>query len=122
MHPPPPNLWLGVSVEQRRHLDRLAALYATPAAIRFASFEPLLEDLGTIDMTSLDWAIAGAESDAWRRVRPMQLDWVRNIRDQCQIDIEILSWLLYSAAGFARDSCDVSHNRGDQQRPQPGCF
>ena len=55
-----------------RHPDRLAALYATPAAIRFASFEPLLEDLGTIDM-----------SDAWRRARPMQLDWVRNIRDQC---------------------------------------
>ena len=72
IHPPPPNLWLGVSVEQRRHFDRLAALYATPAAIRFASFEPLLEDLGTIDM-----------SDAWRRARPMQLDWVRNIRDQC---------------------------------------
>jgi protein gp37 len=43
----------------------------------------LLEDLGTIDMTSLDWAIAGADGDAWRRARPMQLDWVRNIRDQC---------------------------------------
>jgi protein gp37 len=82
-HPPPPNLWLGVSVEQRRHLNRLAALYATPVAIRFASLEPLLEDLGAIDMTSLDWAIAGAESDAWRRARPMQLEWVRHIRDQC---------------------------------------
>jgi protein gp37 len=82
-HPAPPNLWVGSSIEQRRPLDRLDTLRTTDAAIRFISFEPLLEDLGTIDLTGIDWVIAGAESDAWRRARPMQLGWVRHIRDQC---------------------------------------
>jgi protein gp37 len=82
-HSAPPNLWVGTSIEQRRHLDRLDALRTTDAAVRFVSFEPLLEDLGEFDLTGIHWVIAGAESDAWRRARPMQLDWVRHIRDQC---------------------------------------
>jgi protein gp37 len=82
-HPPPDNLWVGVSVEQRRWLARLDRLRATPAALRFVSFEPLLEDLGELNLTGIDWAIVGSESDPWNRARPMQLDWVRHIRDQC---------------------------------------
>lgn len=78
-----PNLWLGTSVEQRQHLDRLDGLHSIPAAVRFTSFEPLLEDLGEFDLTGLHWAIAGAESNPPRRARPMELDWVRNIRDRC---------------------------------------
>jgi protein gp37 len=78
-----PNLWLGTSVEQRRHLNRLDSLYRTPAALRFLSAEPLLEDLGAFDISRLDWVIVGAESDRWRRARPMTLDWVRGIPDQC---------------------------------------
>jgi protein gp37 len=81
--PPLPNLWLGTSIEQRRHKNRLSLLRATPAAIRFVSFEPLLEDLGPIDLSDIGWVIAGAESDPLGRARPMQLDWVRGIRDQC---------------------------------------
>ena len=78
-----PNLWLGTSVEQRQHLDRLDGLRSISAAVRSTSFEPLLEDLGEFDLTGLHWAIAGAESDPRRRARPMELDWIRNIRDQC---------------------------------------
>lgn len=77
----PPHIWLGVSVEDRRALVRLRHLSRANAAIRFASFEPLLEDLGEIDLAGIHWAIVGGESGP--RARPIDADWVRNIRDQC---------------------------------------
>jgi protein gp37 len=81
--PVSPNLWLGTSAGHRRALHRLDVLRSIPAAVRFASFEPLIEDLGELDLEGIDQAIVGAESDPRGRARPMQLDWVRNIRDQC---------------------------------------
>lgn len=79
---PLPNVWEGVSVEDRKYgLPRIAELRQTPAAVRFLSCEPLLEDLGEIDLTGIDWVIAGAESG--RGARPMHEDWVRSLRDQC---------------------------------------
>src|SRR5215469_324823 len=72
---PIPNLWLGASIGERRQLERLDLLYATPAAVRFVSFEPLLEDLGRLRLRGIGWVIAGSESDARGRARPMQLDW-----------------------------------------------
>ena len=80
--PPPPNLWLGVSIESRDFLWRLASLRHTFAATRFVSFEPLLEDIGQVDMTGIDWVIAGGESGPRRR--PFDKAWARSIRDQCQ--------------------------------------
>jgi hypothetical protein len=55
--------------------------FHTPAAVRFLSVEPLLEDLGQIDLTGIHWVIGGGESGPG--ARPMDLDWVRSIRDQC---------------------------------------
>ena len=78
----PPNAQIGVSVENREHgLPRIEYLRAVPAAVRFLSIEPLLEDLGTIDLTGIGWVIVGAESG--NGARPMHDDWVRSIRDQC---------------------------------------
>lgn len=77
-----PHVWWGVSVENRRHgLPRVEELRRTPAAVRFLSVEPLLEDLGEIDLSGIHWVIAGGESG--RRPRPMHADWVRSLRDQC---------------------------------------
>lgn len=76
------NVWLGVSVEDRERLKRLDWLKRTPAAIRFVSFEPLLEDLGTIDFTGINRVIVGGESGP--KARPMHPTWVLSIRDQCQ--------------------------------------
>jgi protein gp37 len=77
-----PHIWWGVSVENRRHgLPRIAHLRAAPAAVRFLSVEPLLEDLGTLDLAGISWVIVGGESG--HGARPMQADWVRSIRDQC---------------------------------------
>jgi protein gp37 len=77
------HVWWGVSVEDRKYgLPRIADLQAAPAAVRFLSVEPLLEDLGTIDLTGISWVIVGGESGPG--ARPMQPEWVRSVRDQCQ--------------------------------------
>ena len=79
---PGPNVWLGVSVENRKQgLPRIDILRDTPAAVRFLSIEPLLEDLGEIDLEGIDWVIVGGESGPG--ARPMHPDWARSIRDQC---------------------------------------
>ncbi len=76
------HVWLGVSVENRRHgLPRIDALRDTPAAIRFLSIEPLLEDLGPLDLRGIHWVIVGGESG--RGARPMRQEWVVSILDQC---------------------------------------
>lgn len=77
------HIWWGVSVENQKHgLPRIAELQKAPAAMRFLSIEPLLEDLGTLDLRKLNWVIVGGESG--HGARPMQADWVRQIRDQCE--------------------------------------
>ncbi len=79
---PLPNVWLGVSTERRQEwLERTADLRETPAAVRFVSAEPLLADLGEIDLDKIDWIIVGGESG--HDARPMHPDWSRSIRDQC---------------------------------------
>jgi protein gp37 len=76
------HLWFGVSVENRRHgIPRIEALRQSPVAVRFLSVEPLLEDLGTIDLTGIDWVIVGGESG--RGARPMKKEWVLSIQQQC---------------------------------------
>ena len=78
-----PHVWWGVSVENRRHgLPRIDHLRAAPAAVRFLSVEPLLEDLGRVDFTGIHWVIVGGESG--HGARPMAAEWVRSLRDQCR--------------------------------------
>jgi len=78
-----PNVWFGVSVENREYgLPRIEALRRTPAALRFLSIEPLLEDLGSLELAGIHWVIVGGESGP--RARPMRAEWVLSIRDQCQ--------------------------------------
>lgn len=77
-----PHVWWGVSVENKKHgLPRIDHLRQSPAVNRFLSIEPLLEDLGTLDLSGIGWVIVGGESGAG--ARPMRADWVRPIRDQC---------------------------------------
>jgi hypothetical protein len=77
------NVWLGVSVENRSHgLDRIDSLRDIPAVRRFVSFEPLLEDLGEIDLTGISWAIIGGESGA--NARAFRVEWAESILRQCR--------------------------------------
>jgi protein gp37 len=79
----PSNAWLGVSVENRKHgVPRIDFLRQVPASIRFLSCEPLLEDLGDIDLTDIHWVIVGGESGP--KARPMGVDWPSRIREQCE--------------------------------------
>jgi len=79
---PLPNIWWGVSVEDRKHgLPRIDDLRAAPASTRFLSIEPLLEELGSVDLTGIHWVIVGGESGPG--ARPMREEWVVSIRDQC---------------------------------------
>ena len=81
-HEPPRNAWLGVSVEDRQHgLPRIDALRQVNAGIRFLSVEPLLEDLGPIDLSGIHWVIVGGESGP--KARPMKQEWVLDIQHQC---------------------------------------
>ncbi|MFC9282771.1 DUF5131 family protein [Streptomyces collinus] len=77
----PPNVWMGVSVESTKELARVDDLRRVPAAVRFLSCEPLLGPLDGLDVTNIDWVIAGGESGA--RFRPLQEEWVTSIRDVC---------------------------------------
>ena len=76
-----PNVWLGVSIESERWLGRLDALADTGARVKFLSLEPLLGPLPGIDFSGVDWVIVGGESGPG--ARPMEADWVRDIRDGC---------------------------------------
>lgn len=77
-----PNVWVGTSVEDGAVLGRIDALRATPGAVRFISFEPLIGSVRAADLTGIDWAIVGGESGP--RARPMSRDWVDEIEDSCR--------------------------------------
>jgi protein gp37 len=75
------NIWLGVSVESQDYISRIDLLRQVPANVRFLSCEPLLGSL-YLDLTNIDWVIVGGEFG--EKYRPINLDWVRDIRDQCR--------------------------------------
>jgi protein gp37 len=77
------HVWWGVSVENKKHgVPRINELRRTPAAIKFLSVEPLLEDLGEVDLEGIHWMIVGGESG--HGARPMQEEWVQSLRRQCR--------------------------------------
>ena len=80
--PGPGHIWLGTSIENRSRLNRLNHLRQTPARVRFVSFEPLLGEIGAVDLNGIAWAIVGGESGPG--ARPMHPDWARALRDACR--------------------------------------
>lgn len=100
----PPNVWLGVSVENRRHgVPRITVLREIDASVRFLSIEPLLEGLGEIDLTGIHWVIVGGESGP--KARPMRREWVDDIKRQCDdagVAFFFKQWGTWSADGRKR--------------------
>lgn len=81
--PAPTNAWLGVSVENRKQgVPRINHLRKVPAHIRFLSVEPLLEDVGALDLANIHWVIVGGESGP--KARPMKQEWADSVREQCE--------------------------------------
>jgi protein gp37 len=81
--PWPENVWMGVSVEERKVVHRIRDLQKVPAKVRFLSCEPLIGPLGKIPLLGIHWVIVGGESGP--RCRPMLKEWVYNIKDQCTV-------------------------------------
>jgi len=100
----PKNLWLGVTVEAPTEKSRIDSLRRLPASIRFLSCEPLIEDLGTIDLTGIDWIIVGGESGV--QARPMKPEWVRNVLQQADeqgVSFFFKQWGTWGSDGVKRN-------------------
>jgi protein gp37 len=81
----PKNIWLGVTVENRKEgLPRIDKLRNLQASVKFLSVEPLLEDLGKMNLKNIDWVIVGGESG--NRARPMDKEWILNVQQQCEAE------------------------------------
>jgi protein gp37 len=78
----PPNVWMGVSIEDDRVFQRIHDLRTVPSAVRFLSCEPLIGPCDNMPLDGIDWVIVGGESGP--RSRPMQIEWVRSIYRQCR--------------------------------------
>lgn len=80
--PIPTNVWLGVTVENKKSKERIDFLRPLQASVLFLSCEPLLEDLEELDLTNIDWVIVGGESGS--NARPMKESWVLSIKEQSE--------------------------------------
>lgn len=100
----PDNIWLGLSVENKKHgVPRIDKLRNINANIKFLSVEPLLEDIGKIDLTGIHWVIVGGESGA--NARPMIKEWVLNVKKQCEeqnVAFFFKQWGAWGADGVRR--------------------
>jgi protein gp37 len=81
--PWPDNVWIGVTVEDGRVVSRIDDLRAVPAKVRFLSCEPLIADVGHLNLDDIHWVIVGGESGPGARA--MSPDWVKSIRQQCEM-------------------------------------
>lgn len=81
-HNVPDNVWLGVTVEAQAYKNRIDFLRVLKAPIRFLSCEPLIEDLGKLNLENIDWVIVGGESGV--RARPMKEEWLLAIKEQAE--------------------------------------
>lgn len=101
----PDNVWLGTSVENKRHgVPRIAYLQWAKAKTRFLSVEPLLEDVGKLNLSGIEWVIVGGESG--HGARPMKPSWVLNVKRQCEeqgVDFFFKQWGAFGADGVKRD-------------------
>lgn len=101
----PPNVWLGVSVEDRKYgVPRIALLRKVEAAVRFLSVEPLLEDVGKLNLRGIHWVIVGGESGA--KARPMDESWAENVRTQAiaqGVPFFFKQWGAWGPDGVRRD-------------------
>jgi protein gp37 len=98
--PVPPHIWLGVSVENRQATSRIRHLRAANASIRFLSIEPLIGDVGDLDLEGIHWVIVGGESGPF--ARPMHPEWAIRVRDACvsaSIPFFFKQWGTWSPGG-----------------------
>lgn len=100
----PKNVWLGVTVENSKTKHRIDYLRSINASIRFISIEPLLEDVGNLNLDKIHWVIVGGESGI--KARPMKSNWALNIKKQCEQQDAVFffkQWGAWGADGIKRN-------------------
>ncbi|MCF6268999.1 MAG: phage Gp37/Gp68 family protein [Melioribacteraceae bacterium] len=104
----PTNVWLGVTVENSSTKHRIDYLRNINASIRFISIEPLLEDVGNLNLENIHWVIVGGESGV--KARPMESTWALNIKEQCEQYINVAfffkQWGAWGSDGIKRNKKD----------------
>jgi protein gp37 len=106
----PSNVWMGVSIESDRYTFRARHLAQVPTAVRFVSLEPLVGPLPSLELGGIHWAIVGGESG--KGARPMQLQWVRDIKRACR-DAEVDLFVKQLGAGWAKKNGHGNTHGGD---------
>lgn len=102
----PNNVWLGVTVECKETKNRIEYLRTLKASVKFLSCEPLLENLGDLNLTGIDWVIVGGESGP--KARPMKEEWVLNIKQQVEKQKSVFffkQWGTWGSDGIKRNKC-----------------
>ena len=102
----PNNVWLGVTVECKETKNRIEYLRTLKASVKFLSCEPLLENLGDLDLTGIDWVIVGGESGL--KARPMKEEWVLDIKQQVEKQKSVFffkQWGTWGSDGIKRNKC-----------------
>ncbi len=111
-----PNIWLGASIESQKWLGRLDRLRETNAHTKFLSLEPLLGPLPGIPLQEIDWVIVGGESGPG--ARPMEADWVRDIRDNC-LESKVPFFFKQWGGVFKKTTGRMLDNRIWNEMPEP---
>lgn len=114
------NIWLGVSIENVKTFNRIEVLKKVPAKVKFVSFEPLLEDVSSIDLSGIDWIIVGGESG--RKARPIEKDWVlnlKNIAEKLNIPFFFKQW---GNKQYNPDSADPTLHKSHPLHSRGGCL
>ena len=102
----PNNVWLGVTVECKETKNRIEYLRTLKASVKFLSCEPLLENLGDLNLTGIDWVIVGGESGP--KARPMKEEWVLDIKQQVEKQKSVFffkQWGTWGSDGIKRNKC-----------------
>ncbi len=115
--PWPPNVWMGVSIENRRFVHRADYLRRVPASVRFISAEPLLGALNDLDLDGIDWLIAGGESGPGHR--PVQEQWLTELRDRCEQDEVAFFFKQWGGARPKSGGRELDGRTWDQMPPSP---
>lgn len=109
-----PNIWMGVSIEDRRTIPRCEALKQTGAEIKFVSAEPLLESIKDIDLNGIDWLIVGGESGAG--CRPIKREWIIELRDKAQAENTAFFFKQWGGFHHGQAGCELD---GRQYKEYP---
>lgn len=113
------NIWMGVSIEDEENTHRLEYLKKTDAMVKFLSCEPLIGDLGLIDLTGIDQCLVGGESGKGSRV--VKLEWVNNIKKQCKIYGTAFFFKQWGMKKFNPEPTDPTMIKGHVEYSKGGC-